>query len=169
MLGFNEITQEISEFCDVQLTPERVLLIDCDPDIIKHFEDRKDSNVDPVYADPTDPKVWQEYKISDAKVVVSCMGSDLDADIDLANYIKRTSPDLPFLAVTTSHEDSLKLYESGARFVIQTEQLASKTFRGVFAEEIDKPAGESFMEKGSSHWKDTRSIRDGLGEIFKLV
>jgi len=169
LLGFNEITQEISEFCNVQLTPERVLLIDCDPDIIKHFEDRKDSNVDPVYADPADPKVWKEYKLSEAKVVVSCMGSDLDADIELAGYIKRTSPDLPFLAVTTSHEDSLKLYESGARYVIQTEQLASKTFRGVFAEEIDKPAAESFMEKGSNHWKDTRSIRDGLGEIFKLV
>ena len=169
LLGFNEITQEISEFCNVQLTPERVLLIDCDPDIIKHFEDRKDSNVDPVYADPADPKVWKEYKLSEAKVVVSCMGSDLDADIELAGYIKRTSPDLPFLAVTTSHEDSLKLYENGARYVIQTEQLASKTFRGVFAEEIDKPAAESFMEKGSNHWKDTRSIRDGLGEIFKLV
>ena len=169
LLGFNEIAQEISEFCDDQLTPERVLLIDCDPDIIKHFEERKDSNVDPVYADPADPKVWQEYKLSDAKVVVSCMGSDLEADMELASYIKRTSPELPFLAVTTSHEDSLKLYESGARYVIQTEQLASKTFRGVFAEEIDKPAAESFLEKGSSHWKDTRSIRDGLGEIFKLV
>ena len=169
LLGFNEIAQEISEFCDVQLTPERVLLIDCDPDIIKHFEDRKDSNVDPVYADPNDPKVWQEYKLSAAKVVVSCMGSDLEADIQLASYIKRTSPDLPFLAVTISHEDSLKLYESGARYVIQTEQLASKTFRGVFAEEIDKPTAESFLEKGGDHWKDTRSIRDGLGEIFKLV
>ena len=169
LLGFNEIAQEISEFCDSQLTPERVFLIDCDPDIIKHFEDRKDSNVDPVYADPADPKVWQEYKLSEAKVVVSCMGSDLEADTELANYIKRTSPDLPFLAVTTSHEDSLKLYENGARYVIQTEQLASKTFRGVFAEEIDKPSAESFLEKGDNHWKDTRSIRDGLGEIFKLV
>ena len=115
------------------------------------------------------PKVWQEYKLSEAKVVVSCMGSDLEADIELAGYIKRTTPDLPFLAVTTSHEDSLKLYESGVRYVVQTDQLASKTFRGVFAEEIDKPASESFLEKGSSHWKDTRSIRDGLGEIFKLV
>ena len=97
------------------------------------------------------------------------MGSDLDADVELANYIKKTSPDLPFIAVTPSHEDSLKLYENGARYVIQTEELASKTFRGVFAEEIDKPAVESFLEKGSSHWKDTRSIRDGIGEIFKLV
>ena len=125
LLGFNEIAQEISEFCDSQLTPERVFLIDCDPDIIKHFEDRKDSNVDPVYADPADPKVWQEYKLSEAKVVVSCMGSDLEADMELASYIKRTSPELPFLAVTTSHEDSLKLYENGARYVIQTEKLAS--------------------------------------------
>ena len=169
LLGFNEIAQEIGEFYEDQLTPERVLLIDCDPEIIKHFQERKDSNVDPVYADPDDPKVWREYKLSEAKVVVSCTGSDLDSDLELAGYIRQTSPDLPFLAVTSSHEDSLKLYESGVRYVVQTDQLASKTFRGIFADEIDKPAHESFVEKGSSHWKDTRAIRDGLGEIFKLV
>ena len=169
LLGFNEIAQEIGEFYEDQLTPERVLLIDCDPEIIKHFQERKDSNVDPVYADPDDPKVWREYKLSEAKVVVSCTGSDLDSDLELAGYIRQTAPDLPFLAVTSSHEDSLKLYESGVRYVVQTDQLASKTFRGIFANEIDKPAHESFVEEGSSHWKDTRSIRDGLGDIFKLV
>ena len=169
LLGFNEIAQEIGEFYEDQLTPERVLLIDCDPEIIKHFQERKDSNVDPVYADPDDPKVWREYKLSEAKVVVSCTGSDLDSDLELAGYIRQTAPDLPFLAVTSSHEDSLKLYESGVRYVVQTDQLASKTFRGIFANEIDKPAHESFVEEGRSHWKDTRSIRDGLGDIFKLV
>ena len=169
LLGFNEIAQEIGEFYEDQLTPERVLLIDCDPEIIKHFQERKDSNVDPVYADPNDPKVWREYKLSEAKVVVSCTGSDLDSDLELAGYIRHTAPDLPFLAVTTSHEDSLKLYESGVRYVVQTDQLASKTFRDIFADEIDKPAHESFVEEGKNHWKDTRSIRDGLGDIFKLV
>ena len=169
LLGFNEIAQEIGEFYEDQLTPERVLLIDCDPDIIKHFQERKDSNIDPVYADPDDPKVWREYKLSEAKIVVSCTGSDLDSDLELAGYIRHTAPDLPFLAVTTSHEDSLKLYESGVRYVVQTDQLASKTFRDIFADEIDKPAHESFVEEGKNHWKDTRSIRDGLGDIFKLV
>jgi Kef-type K+ transport system membrane component KefB len=169
LLGFNEIAQEIGEFYEEQLTPERVLLIDLDPEIIKHFQERKDSNVDPVYADPNDPKVWREYKLSEAKVVVSCTGSDLDSDLELAGYIRNTAPDLPFLAVTTSHEDSLKLYESGVRYVVQTDHLASITFRDIFADEIDKPAHESFVEVGNNHWKDTRSIRDGLGEIFKLV
>jgi Kef-type K+ transport system membrane component KefB len=169
LLGFNEIAQEIGDFYDDQLTPERILLIDCDPEIIKHFQDRKDCNVDPVYADPNDPKVWKEYKLSEAKVVVSCTGSDLNADLELAGYIRHTTPDLPFIAVTSSHEDSLKLYENGVRYVVQTDQLASKTFRDIFAEEIDKPASESFVDQGSKHWKDTRAIRDGLGEIFKLV
>ena len=113
--------------------------------------------------------MWNEYKLNKAKVVISCTGSDVDADVELAGFIKQTAPDLPVLAVTTSHEDSLKLYESGVRYVIQTDHLASKTFRGVFANEIDKPATESFLEEGRIHWKDTRSIKDGLGEIFKLV
>jgi Trk K+ transport system NAD-binding subunit len=144
-------------------------LIDIDPEIIKYFDAHKDSNIDPVYADPSDPNVWNEYKLNKAKVVISCTGSDVDADVELAGFIKQTAPDLPVLAVTTSHEDSLKLYESGVRYVIQTDHLASKTFRGVFADEIDKPATESFLEEGRIHWKDTRSIKDGLGEIFKLV
>ena len=169
LLGFNEISQEIGEYYEEQLSPERVFLIDCDPEIIKHFEEHTDCNVDPVYADPADPAVWREYKLSEAKVVVSCTGSDIDADVELAGYLKKTAPDLPLLAVTSSHENSLKLYESGVRYVVQTDQLASKTFRGVFAEEIDRPSAESFVEKGNRHWKDTRTIRDDLGEIFKLV
>ena len=169
LLGFNEIAQEIAEFYEMQLTPERVVLIDCDPEIIKHFQARKDSNVDTVYADPTDSKAWREYKLTDAKVVISCLGEDLEADIGIANYLRHESPDIPFVAVTSSHGDSLKLYENGTRYVIQTDELASKTFRNIFGEEIDKPIAESFVEKGESHWKDTRHIRDGLGEIFKLV
>ena len=167
LLGFNEVSQAIGELYEPK--GERVLLIDIDPEIIKYFEARKDSNIDPVYADPSDPNVWKEYKLSEAKVIISCTGSDVDADVELAGFIKQTSPDLPVLAVTASHEDSLKLYESGVRYVIQTDHLASKTFRDVFSAEIDKPTTESFVEEGSSHWKDTRSIKDGLGEIFKLV
>ena len=169
LLGFNEIAQEIGEFFEMQLTPERVVLIDCDPEIIKHFQLRKDSNVDTVYADPTDPKVWSEYKLDEARVVVSCLGNDLDADIKLAGFLRHNAPDTPYVAVTSSHSDSLNLYENGARYVIQTDELASKTFRVIFAEEIDRPSSEAFVEKGESHWKDTRHIRDGLGEIFKLV
>jgi CPA2 family monovalent cation:H+ antiporter-2 len=167
LLGFNEVAQAIGELYEPK--GERVLLIDIDPEIIKYFDAHKDSNIDPVYADPSDPNVWNEYKLNKAKVVISCTGSDVDADVELAGFIKQTAPDLPVLAVTTSHEDSLKLYESGVRYVIQTDYLASKTFRGVFADEIDKPATESFLEEGRIHWKDTRSIKDGLGEIFKLV
>ena len=167
LLGFNEVAQAIGELYEPK--GERVLLIDIDPEIIKYFDAHKDSNIDPVYADPSDPNVWNEYKLNKAKVVISCTGSDVDADVELAGFIKQTAPDLPVLAVTTSHEDSLKLYESGVRYVIQTDHLASKTFRGVFADEIDKPATESFLEEGRIHWKDTRSIKDGLGEIFKLV
>ena len=167
LLGFNEVSQAIGELYEPK--GERVLLIDCDPEIIDYFKARQDSNIDPVYADPTDPNVWKENKLSAAKVIVSCTGSDVDADVELVGFIKGQAPDLPVLAVTASHEDSLKLYESGARYVIQTDHLASKTFRKVFAKEIDKPAPESFVEEGSNHWKDTRSIRDGLGEIFKLV
>ncbi|GIT73632.1 MAG: hypothetical protein Ct9H300mP28_34460 [Pseudomonadota bacterium] len=89
-------------------------MIDCDPDIIKHFEDRKDFNVDPVYADPADPKVWQDINSVMQKLLFPVWAVTWRQTFNLRLH-QKNFPDLPFLAVTTSHEDSLTLYESGAR------------------------------------------------------
>ena len=165
LLAYNEISYEIA--AHYQSKGERVLLVDTDPEIIRHFEAQKESNVVPLYADFMDPSIWVDFKFNQAKLVVSCRGL-LDTNLELAEHMGQT-PDIPYVAVTTSHEDALVLYEKGLRYVLQTDYVASKSFRKVFAEEIDKPAGDSFQDKGAAHWKDTRAIRDGLGEIFKFV
>ena len=115
-----------------------------------------------------DSSIWSEFKFDQAKLVVSCRGL-LQMNIELSDFLRQKSPDLPFVAVTTSHEDALELYDNNVRYVVQTDYMASKSFRVVFAREIDKPGAESFGDSGSQHWKDTRAIRDNLGEIFKLV
>lgn len=165
LLTFNELSQEIADFYEER--GERVLLVDIDPEIYEYFREKLDGNIVPLYADGTDHEVWSTYQFDKAKLVVSCDSGIQDANVDLARYLKNS--EVPFLCASESNENSLELYDSGARFVINPEQSASKSFRQVFEEEIDKPAAESFTVRGESHWKDTREIRDGLGEIFKLV
>ena len=166
LLAYNEVSYEVAEY--YQQKGEKVLMIDTDPEIIRHFQAQKESNIVPLYADIMDSSIWSEFKFDQAKLVVSCRGL-LQMNIELSDFLRQKSPDLPFVAVTTSHEDALELYDNNVRYVVQTDYMASKSFRDVFAREIDKPGAESFGDSGSQHWKDTRAIRDNLGEIFKLV
>ena len=166
LLAYNEVSYEVAEY--YQQKGEKVLMIDTDPEIIRHFQAQKESNIVPLYADIMDSSIWSEFKFDQAKLVVSCRGL-LQMNIELSDFLRQKSPDLPFVAVTTSHEDALELYDNNVRYVVQTDYMASKSFRDVFAKEIDKPGAESFGDSGSQHWKDTRAIRDNLGEIFKLV
>ncbi len=165
LLSFNELSQEIAAFYEEK--GERVLLVDIDPEIYSFFNAKIDGNIVPLYADSTDNGVWGAYRFDQAKLVVACNADDQEANVALAGFLK--SSGVPFLSVAGSNEDAQALYEGGARFVINPEHSASKAFRTIFEEEISKPTAESFQVRGASHWKDTRQIRDELGEIFKLV
>ncbi len=165
LLSFNELSQEIAAFYEEK--GERVLLVDMDPEIYAHFSAKIDGNIVPLYADGTENGVWGAYRFDQAKLVVACNAEDQDANLELATLLKNSG--VPFLVAAGSSDDAKALYEAGARFVINPEHSASKAFRQIFEEEISKPTAESFQVRGASHWKDTRQIRDELGEIFKLV
>ena len=76
---------------------------------------------------------------------------------------------MPFLAATSSHEEALELYEAGVRYAIQTEYLASKSFRDIFAREMAKDPKEAFRDLGKEHFEQTKQIQEGMGNIFSLV
>ena len=166
LLAYNEIAYEIAAYYNEKNI--KVLLIDTDPEIIKHFEAKKESNIIPLYADMMDSSIWEEFNFSKAKLVVSCR-SLIDLNTELSRFLKDRNKDVPFVAVSTSHEEALELYQNGVRFVLQTDYVASKEFRSLFSNEIDKSTPESFIDSGKNHWKETRKIRDGLGKIFKFV
>lgn len=167
VLSFNELSGEIADFYAQR--GEKVLLMDLDPEITEFFKHKENSNIIPLYADMEDPDVWEQFAFDKAKLVISCLDEGQEAEIGISQFLKQRSPDVPFLAATSSHEEALELYEMGVRYVIQTDYLASKKFREVFGEEIDKPGSEAFKEKGEEHWKATREIKEGLGQIFKFV
>jgi len=58
------------------------------------------------------------------------------------------------------------LYGAGARYVIQTEYLAAKSFRNMFEMEETKEPKEAFREAGESHFSETKKLQEGLGDAF---
>ncbi len=113
ILYFNEIAHELADFYSAR--GERVLLIDLDPEITAHFSKEDGHNIVPLYADMYDPDVWSEFHFDKAKIIISCMVRGQEAEIGIARWLRERHKDVPFIAATDSHEETLELYENGVR------------------------------------------------------
>ena len=166
IMEYNELAIEIADFYAQR--GEQVLLLDLDPHIIEYFEHQHGhSNIHAHYSNMADPDVWEDLAFDKAKVVISCIDGGQEAEMAISRWLKIEAPDVPFIAATSSHEETLELYGSGARYVIQTEYLAAKAFRDIFESEETKPPNEAFREQGKAHFSETKKLQEGLGVAFK--
>ena len=165
IMEYNELAIEIADFYAQR--GEHVLLLDLDPRIIEYFEHQHGhSNIHAHYSNMADPDVWEDLAFDKAKVVISCIDGGQEAEMAISRWLKLEAPDVPFIAATSSHEETLELYGSGARYVIQTEYLAAKAFRNIFESEETKPPNEAFREQGKAHFSETKKLQEGLGVAF---
>ena len=165
IMEYNELAIEIADFYAQR--GEQVLLLDLDPHIIEYFEHQHGhSNIHAHYSNMADPDVWEDLAFDKAKVVISCIDGGQEAEMAISRWLKIEAPDVPFIAATSSHEETLELYGSGARYVIQTEYLAAKAFRDIFESEENKPPNEAFREQGEAHFSETKKLQEGLGVAF---
>jgi len=165
IMEYNELAIEIADFYAER--GEQVLLLDLDPHIIEYFEHQHGhSNIHAHYSNMADPDVWEDLAFDKAKVVISCIDGGQEAEMAIARWLKIEAPEVPFIAATSSHEETLELYGSGARYVIQTEYLAAKSFRDIFESEETKPPSEAFREQGEAHFSETKKLQEGLGVAF---
>ncbi len=168
IMEYNELAIEIADFYAQR--GEQVLLLDLDPHIIEYFEKQHGhSNIHAHYSNMADPDVWEDLAFNKAKVVISCIDGGQEAELAISRWLKKEAPEVPFLAATSSHEETLELYGAGARYVIQTEYLAAKAFRNIFEVEETKPKNEAFREIGEHHFSETKALQEGLGESFANV
>ena len=165
IMEYNELAIEIADFYAQR--GEQVLLLDLDPHIIEYFEHQHGhSNIHAHYSNMADPDVWEDLAFDKAKVVISCIDGGQEAEMAISRWLKIEAPDVPFIAATSSHDETLELYGSGARYVIQTEYLAAKAFRNIFESEETKPPNEAFREQGKAHFSETKKLQEGLGVAF---
>ena len=165
IMEYNELAIEIADFYAQR--GQQVLLLDLDPDITDYFKNQHGhSNIHAHYSNMADPDVWEDLAFNKAKIVISCMDGGQEAEMAISRWLKKESPEVPFIAATSSHEETLELYEAGARYVIQTEYLAAKSFREIFETEVTKPLKDAFRETGEKHFTETKNIQEGLGDAF---
>ena len=168
IMEYNDLAIEIADFYAQR--GEQVLLLDLDPHIIEYFEKQHGhSNIHAHYSNMADPDVWENLAFNKAKVVISCIDGGQEAELAISRWLKKEAPEVPFLAATSSHEETLELYGAGARYVIQTEYLAAKAFRNIFETEETKPRTEAFREIGEHHFSETKKLQEELGKSFANV
>jgi Kef-type K+ transport system membrane component KefB len=124
---------------------KKVLLIDIDPDIYSEHVYRHE-NLLCYYADIFDPDVREEASFAHAAAIVSCMNDGQEAELGILYWLKNHGLQIPFVAATASRREARELYEAGATFVIQTEEMAAEQIGllldqyGEKLEDLEKPA-----------------------------
>ena len=97
-----------------------------------------------------------EHLILKADAIISCMIGGQEAEVGLLRWQKDMNLNIPFIAATDSHKEAVELYENGAAYVIQTEELAAERFQELlseYGESLDKLA-----DNGKNHHKSLQDV-----------
>lgn len=145
LLSFNELAEKLIN----QYIEHDVLLIEIDPDICEKIQNRY-PHVRTLYADMFDPDTWEEAKFDKASIIVSCLVRGQEAELAISQWLKDQNADIPFIVTTDSRAEALELYENGATYVIQTEDMAAEYTAMLFNETKGKK--NVFSELGQKHF-----------------
>lgn len=121
------------------------LVVDFDPSVVKHLEKL---GVNHKYGDASDAEFLEEISISSAKLVISTI-PDFDTNSLLVSKIRATNKESIIILISYSIEESLRLYELGASYVILPHFIG-----GHYASHLSKLHGynfEKFENEKQSH------------------
>lgn len=145
LLSYNELAEKlIGHFKE-----KDVLLVEIDPDICDTIKSRH-PHVRTIYADMFDPDTWEEAKFEKAAMIISCLVRGQEAEIAICQWLKNQGAEVPLIVTTDSRVEALELYESGATYVIQTEDMAAEYTSMLFRE--TKADSTLFAELGRKHF-----------------
>ena len=143
VIKYNELAERFIDY--YASIKKQVLLIDIDPEVYE-LVPKKHKNLICMYADIFDPDTWEEANFSKADAIISCMIQGQEAELAVLNWMKDKKLNIPFIAATDSRYEALELYNNGATFVIQTEELAAEHI-GLLLKEHGTSIG-ALSEKG---------------------
>lgn len=158
LIKYNELSEKIIEhYCNFNID---IFVLDTDPDIID--KNIPEENVHFHYLDAYDPDTRELAYFDKAALIVSCLIEGQKAELGILNWLQENDLSIPFVSTTDSRKDAARLYEAGASYVIQTEDLAAQKI-----EEIIEKVGNNFKEfksHGDKHKEKLKQIR--LGSYF---
>jgi Kef-type K+ transport system membrane component KefB/voltage-gated potassium channel Kch len=92
---------------------QRYLVIDYDPEVIDHLDDR---GIRHAYGDATDEEFLVEINAARASLIVSTL-EDVHVNRLVLAYLRRHNPKASFICHAKTYKDASELYEHGASYV----------------------------------------------------
>jgi Kef-type K+ transport system membrane component KefB len=147
LLGYNPVSRTIAEHLQGAEIP--ILVVDLDPNTFALLTAESSPHVTGFYADLYDPDTWHEAGFNKARLVISCREEDQEAELAILRWLKQHAPAVPFMASTDACSEALELYEEGAVYVIQGQELIGNHVHSLFrtSEEALHPCGNAHRER----------------------
>lgn len=157
VIKYNELAERI--LAHFEHTGEEVILIDMgEPDLFKEEFKTHHPNAVPIYADVFDPDIRDHVGMNKARLIVSCLVEGQTAELGILNWLNEKKANVTFIATTDSRSEAEELYEAGAAFVIQIEDLAAEQIGVLFGKYQDDYS--HFTEHGETHQKLLAEMRE---------
>lgn len=112
LFGYNRIGYSL--FKSLKKTKKSVLVIDYNPDTIEALAKK---GIPCRYGDADDLELLNELPIAKAKNIISTI-PDMEINTILIDYIKKINSDATIIVISHNIDETLKLYEIGATYVI---------------------------------------------------
>ena len=130
-----------------------VLVVDFDPNIIKHL---RSDNIEAIYGDMGDPDLIDKLNLEKAKMMISTTHSFLDTELILkkTNHVRNNI--LTFVTANTAIE-ALELYKLGADYVILPQHLSGEFLADLInniKDNAPKTTARQVIERRERHIKE---------------
>ncbi|MFT4304776.1 MAG: cation:proton antiporter [Candidatus Woesearchaeota archaeon] len=112
LIGYNRTGYDLME--SFKRIKQKFLVVDYNPDVILKLAKE---GIDCLYGDASDLETLNEINFEKAKMIVSTIG-DIETDILLIQKIRERNKKVIIIVVSHQIEESIRLYEEGANYVI---------------------------------------------------
>ena len=93
---------------------DRFLAVECDPDVLRRLSEK---GFNARYGDAADTEFLEDLGLQNVRIIVSTI-PDFDTNVVLLTKIRQVNEDAIVLMVAYGVEDAMRLYDSGASYVI---------------------------------------------------
>lgn len=146
LFGYNRIGYSLKETFGKM--KKSILIVDNNPEVIQKLVR---AGVSCRYGDAANIELLNELPLSESKLVLSTI-PDLETNILLLKETKRMNKDAIFMAVSHQIDDAIKLYDSGADFVIMPHFLGGAyTAQMIEKSNFDK---KKFLEEAAKNRRE---------------
>jgi voltage-gated potassium channel Kch len=159
LFGYNRIGYDILE--SFRKIKKKFLVVDYNPETIQTLQKK---GIDCIYGDASDPELLDQLNFAKVKMVVSTV-RDTETDRLLIKKVREKNPKAITIAVCHQIDDSLKLYDEGATYVI-TPHFLGGHHTAVMIEEYGLDV-DKFLEEKILHIEQLK-IRKEAGHEHPL-